>query len=128
MLKEPKVYFSDSGYVEGDEGIRLENTVAACLLKHVHFLQDAKGRDISLHYIRTKDGKEVDFALAEKGVLTHFLEVKLSSDSVTRNLKYFKGAHISVKAIQLVQNVRNEQEIEGVSLVRAGDWLAQLAA
>lgn len=128
LLKEPKVYFFDTGYVEGDEGIRLENTVATCLLKYVHFLQDARGRDVTLHYIRTRDGKEVDFALAEKGGLTHFLEVKLSNESVSRNLKYFKEAHVSVKAIQLVQNVRNEQEIDGVSLVRAGDWLAKLTA
>lgn len=127
LLKEPKVYFFDTGYVEGDEGIRLENTVATCLLKHVHFLQDARGRDITLHYIRTKDGKEVDFALAEKGVLTNFLEVKLSIESVSRNLRYFKEAHLSVKAIQLVQNARNEQEIDGVSIVRAGDWLAKLS-
>ncbi|MFZ2956447.1 MAG: ATP-binding protein [Candidatus Ozemobacteraceae bacterium] len=128
LLKEPKVYFYDSGFVEGDEGIRLENSVAMCLLKHVHYLQDAKGRDISLHYIRTKDGKEVDFALAEKGILTHFLEVKLSDEVISRNLKYFKDGHMPVKAIQLVHNARNEQEIGGVSLIRAGDWLAQLAA
>ena len=61
MLKEPKVYFYDSGFVDGD----------------------SKGRDITRHFIRTKDGKEVGFCLAEIG---------------------------------------------GVSLVRPGDWLAQLAA
>ncbi|MHB2025447.1 MAG: DUF4143 domain-containing protein [Elusimicrobiota bacterium] len=77
LLKEPKAYFYDSGYVDADEGVRLENTAAACLLKHVHYLQDAKGREVSLHYIRTKDGKEVDFALADKGELTHLIEVKL---------------------------------------------------
>lgn len=64
--------------VNGDEGLRLENTVAVCLLKHVQYLHDTKGIEISLHYMRTKDGKEVDFALAQKCDLTYFIEVKLS--------------------------------------------------
>ena len=128
LLKEPKAYFYDSGYVEGDEGLRLENTVAVSLQKHAHYLQDAKGADVSLHYIRTKDGKEVDFSLAEKGVLTHFIEVKLSETEVSRGLSYFKARHKEVKAVQLVHNARNKTESGGVSVVRAGEWLAGLAA
>lgn len=128
LLKEPKVYFYDSGYVDGDEGIRLENTVAMSLLKHVQYLQDAKGKEISLHYLRTKDGKEVDFSLAEKGILTHFIEVKLSDDSVSRNLNYFIDRHPQVKAVQLVHNARHDHESNGASVVRAGEWLSQLAA
>lgn len=32
ILKEPKIYFYDSGFIMGDEGVRLENTCAsACL-------------------------------------------------------------------------------------------------
>ena len=128
LLKEPKAYFYDSGYVEGDEGLRLENTVAVSLQKHAHYLQDAKGADVSLHYIRTKDGKEVDFSLAEKGALTHFIEVKLSETEVSRGLSYFKARHKEVKAVQLVHNARNKTESGGVSVVRAGEWLAGLAA
>lgn len=128
LLKEPKIYFYDSGYVEGDEGVRLENTVAVSLLKHTQYLQDAEGKDISLHYIRTKDGKELDFSLAEKGALTHFIEVKLSDETLSRNLLYFKNRHPGVKAVQLVHNTRNDQERDGVSIVRAGNWLGQLSA
>ena len=47
--------------------MRLENAVAGMLLKHVHFLQDGMGKSTGLHYIRTKDGVEVDFALSEEG-------------------------------------------------------------
>ena len=128
LLKEPKVYFYDSGYVDADEGTRLENTVASCLLKHVHYLQDARGQDASLHYIRTKDGKEVDFAFARKGALTHFIEVKLSDEGVSRNLRYFKERYPAVGAVQLVHNLRNEQELDRISIVQAGKWLAQLEA
>lgn len=128
LLKEPKAYFYDSGYVDGDEGVRLENTAAVSLLKHAQYLQDAKGADISLHYIRTKDGKEVDFSLAENGALTHFIEVKLSDSHPSRNLAYFKGRHPDVKALQLVHNTRNDSETGGVHILRAGNWLAGLAA
>ncbi|MBI4061163.1 MAG: ATP-binding protein, partial [Elusimicrobia bacterium] len=128
LLKEPKAYFYDSGYVDGDEGVRLENTAAACLLKHVHFLQDSKGREVSLHYVRTKDGKEVDFAVAEKGALTRLIEVKLSDGAVSRNLKYFKDRHPAVDAVQLVHNLRNEQQLDRIAIVQAGKWLAALEA
>lgn len=128
ILKEPKIYFYDSGYIRGDEGVRLENTVAMCLLKHVQYLHDAKGTEISLHYIRTKDGKEVDFALAQKGLLTHFIEVKLSASAIDKNLKYFKERYSQVNAVQLVHNSRYDKEINNIKIVRAGDWLAQLSA
>lgn len=128
LLKEPKAYFFDSGFVDGDEGVRLENTAAACLLKHVHYLQDVKGAAVSLHYIRTKDGREVDFALADKGVLTHLLEVKLSEEVPSRNLRYFKGRHPQAGAVQLVHNARHEQRIDDIDVIPMGSWLARLDA
>lgn len=128
LLKEPKVYFFDSGYVEGGEGARLENTVAVSLLKHAQYLQDSAGEDISLHYIRTKDGKEVDFALAKDGALTQFIEVKLSDEGLSRALAYFKVRHPAIQAAQLVHNARNAREEAGVTISPAGQWLAQLAA
>ena len=33
------------------------------LLKHTHFEQDVLGKQTSLHYLRTKDGAEIDFVL-----------------------------------------------------------------
>lgn len=128
ILKEPKIYFFDSGYVNGDEGVRLENTVAVCLLKHVQYLHDTKGTEISLHYMRTKDGKEVDFALAQKGALTDFIEVKVSDGALSSNLKYFKEKYADVNAVQLVHNARHDKEIDNIKIVRAGEWLSQLSA
>jgi predicted AAA+ superfamily ATPase len=126
LLKEPKVYFYDSGYVEGDEGIKLENTVAACLLKNVHYLQDAKGSDLDLYYVKTKDKKEIDFALADKNALTDFIEVKLSDSGVSPHLRYFKERYPKTKAVQLVHNARYDTEVNGVQILRAGEWLAKL--
>ena len=102
--------------------------MAVSLLKHTQYLQDTAGTDISLHYIRTKDGKELDFSLSQKGELTHLIEVKLSDQAASRNLIYFKNRHPGIKALQLVHNARTDQEADGIAIVRAANWLAQLSA
>lgn len=128
ILREPKIYFYDSGFVQGGEGIRLENTCAVCLLKHVQYLQDIAGEDIDLHYIRTKDGKEVDFALSSKGKASHLIEIKLSDETLSPSLRLLAKKLPDAEACQLVQNLRREQNIDNISIVNAASWLAQLAA
>lgn len=128
VLKEPKVYFYDTGFVQGDDGVKHENTCAVCLLKHVHFLQDAKGESMALHYIRTKDRQEVDFAISRDGVLDMLIEAKLSDASLSPALKYFAGKYPAASAVQIVHNLRQEQNVHGVSIVPAGRWLADLSA
>src|SRR3989338_1134774 len=64
LLKEPKYYFYDIAQVEGNEGARLENLVALSLLKELHFMEDTLGATTQLNYLRTKDGKEIDFIVS----------------------------------------------------------------
>jgi len=128
VLKEPKLYFYDTGFLPEDEGVRFENTCAVCLLKHVQFLQDVKGEPVDLHYMRTKDRREVDFAISRSGKLIQWVEAKLSESSVSPALKYFVAKRPDVSAVQLVHNMRQEQSLNGVSLVPAGLWLAGLSA
>lgn len=128
ILKEPKLYFYDSGFVLGGEGRQLENTCAVCLLKHVQYLQDIGGKDIELNYIKTKEGKEVDFSLCKKGKATHLVEVKTSDDSPSASLGLLAQKLPGAEAIQLVQNLRREQQKDNVAVVSAGKWLAQLSA
>jgi predicted AAA+ superfamily ATPase len=128
VLKEPKAYFFDTGYVKGDEGLRLENTCALCLLKHTQYLQDTAGEDISLHYIRTRDGKEVDFALCREDRIATLIEVKLTDSRPSSSLIYFHKRIPNVAPVQLVQNLRQEESINGISIVAAGRWLSTLEA
>jgi len=128
ILKEPKAYFFDSGYVKGDEGLKLENTCAVCLLKHAQYLQDTAGEDISLCYVRTRDGREVDFALRKENRITTLIEVKLTENKPTPGLLYFNGRIRDAAAFQLVQNLRQEESIKGISVVAAGRWLSTLDA
>jgi hypothetical protein len=128
ILQTPKVYFFDTGLVRGDDGIRLENAVAAMLLKHVHFQQDAQGKPAGLHYIRTKDGAEVDFALSEGDALTHLIECKLADNKVHRALAGFAEKFPQTQAVQLVRDLRQEEFRASVQVVDAARWLAGLAA
>jgi hypothetical protein len=128
VLKEPKAYFFDSGYVKGNDGLKLENTCAVCLLKHVQYLEDTAGEDMSLCYVRTRDGKEVDFVLCKEDRIVSLIEVKLTDNKPSSNLLYFRKKMPDVASLQLVQNLRQEETIKGVSIVSAGAWLSKLEA
>lgn len=128
ILKEPKVYFFDTGYVRGDDGVKWENACATMLLKHVNFEQDTLGRQSSLAYLRTKEGAEVDFVLCDEGVPTHLIECKHADNRPSPALIKFAGLFTEAKSIQLVRELRQEEYRRPVSIVKGADWLAELAA
>jgi predicted AAA+ superfamily ATPase len=131
-LQAPKVYFFDTGLVQGDEGIRFENLVACHLLKQVHWQQDAHGKEVDLHYVRTKDGAEVDFCLSQKApegdTLTHLIECKLSETKPHRALVRFAQQWTDADAIQVVRNLRIDQAFGRVQVRQAALWLQGLDA
>ncbi len=75
LLKEPKYYSYDSAQITKDDGTRLENIVATALLKELHRLEDTLGATTKLHFLKTKDGREVDFLVAVDDT-TYLIEVK----------------------------------------------------
>ena len=89
LLKEPKVYFYDTGMVKGGEGARFENLTAISLQKHLNATEDYEGRRADLKYIRTKEKKEIDFALVIEDEPVLLIEAKLSDISISPSLKYF---------------------------------------
>jgi predicted AAA+ superfamily ATPase len=128
ILKEPKVYFFDTGLVNGDVGVRFENACAAMLLRHVHFLQDAVGRNVELRYIRDKDGREADFAVCEDGRPIFIGECKYSDQTVSRFLVGLADAMPQARVVQIVRELRQEEQRGRIAVVKAADWLAELAA
>ena len=76
LLKEPKVYFYDTGLVIGDDGTRFENACATMLYAQIKLLREALGTEKSLHYIRNKEGREIDFVICDSGVPLQFIESK----------------------------------------------------
>lgn len=123
-LQAPKVYFYDTALVQGDEGVRFENLVACHLLKLVQWQQDTQGRAVDLHYLRTKDGAEVDFALSENDTLTHLVECKLSDAKPHRALGRFAEQWPQAQAVQLLRECRAEGDFGPLQLRDAAHWLA----
>jgi predicted AAA+ superfamily ATPase len=126
LLQAPKVYFTDTGLVKGDDGVRLENAVAVMLRKQVHFLGDTRGHAMGLHYIRTKDGAEVDFCLSQEGELTTLVECKLADTSPHRALARFAAQFPEAVAVQLVREARQLEVRGALTIAPAGEWLRGL--
>ena len=127
-LQTPKVYFFDTGLVEGDEGLRFENLVATALFKQLQWQHDVQGKEVGLHYIRTKDGAEVDFALSDKNQLTQLVECKLSDEKPQRALLRFALEKAPVKAVQVVRHARHSYSAGDIQIMQAHEFLNALLA
>ncbi len=124
-VKEPKIYFFDTGLVNGNDGAKLENHVAYSLLKHVYAKIDYQAQPYSLHYLRTREKHEVDFCLVNAGNIEKIIEVKTSDSEPSKGLWYF-GNKYSLPAVQLVKNLRLESEYKGIRVVRLDTFLQDL--
>ena len=128
LLKEPKIYFLDTGLVNGGAGIKLENAVAAMLLKHCHHRQDAEGKAITLHTIRDKERHEIDFVLAEGNHLTDLIEVKLGDATPSAYLHRMAERFAPARAVQIVAELRQPAQHGRVEVAHAAEWLGRLSA
>ena len=125
LLKEPKIYFFDTALVQGDEGIVFENLVAVSLLKSVYARVDNKAEECSLHYLRTKDGQEVDFAVVKDKEIEVMIEVKLSEQSLSKSLRMFHQKY-QYPSIQLAKYTKNEYREHGIEKLNAQHYLSSL--
>lgn len=125
LLKEPKIYFFDTGLVQGDLGAKLENFVAVCLLKHVYAKYDQEGEEYKLHYLRTKDGVEVDFALTYNEKITRIMEVKYTNKNLSKGLVTFNKKY-NLPALQLVRDIKREHVSQGIAIKRVENFLTTL--
>lgn len=129
LLKSPKFYFYDNGLVLGDEGARFENLVACALLREAHRREDLQGAKTNLHYLRTKEGREVDFLLVQDGTPRLLLETKWADPEPSKHLAWFAEHFGKAKpaTIQIVGKLDREREvIRGPRVVKAAQWLAEM--
>lgn len=87
-----------------DPGARLENLVALSLLRRKYFLEDTDGIPRSLHYLRTKDGREVDFLWVKDLTPERMIEVKSSDSQISKHLVYFNSLY-QIPGTQLVDDL-----------------------
>ncbi len=126
IVKEPKIYFFDTALVEGDEGVRFENLVALSLLKYVCGMVDYEGEPYALHYLRTKDGREVDFCLVHNDTPKSMIEVKRADDNPSKGLLHFHAKY-DLAGVQLVQYLKRERKKQHIDIRDGLTYLRELA-
>jgi predicted AAA+ superfamily ATPase len=126
LLKEPKIYFYDTALVDGDEGARFENLAALALAKEAAAGEDLRGIPSELRYLRTKDGREVDFCYVGDGKIRFLAEAKWSDSEISKNLYYFCRRY-QAPGIQVVKELKRERRAENIEVRAADKWLAELA-
>jgi hypothetical protein len=114
IVREPKIYFFD-WQMPKSEGAKLENFAAVSLLKHIVGQNDFIGKRLTLHYIRNRQGKEVDFCIADDGLAVQMYEVKSTDSEPDKNLVYFYH-QTGIPAIQLVWNLRHEKKLQNIEI------------
>lgn len=124
IRKEQHLYFYDCGSsYNQDDGSRLENMVACALLKQVQLKKDTMGQNWDLLYVRDKQKREVDFVITYNKKAKYLIEVKSSDDSLSTSLKYYHRKLHPQESFQLVLNLKNAQEKEGIKIVPLLEWL-----
>ena len=82
--------------------------VATHLLKKIHYLEDSKGFQFEMKYLRDKESREVDFVLLKDQKLFALIEVKLSDNKISKSLQYYAERLKPKHAIQIVANLKQE--------------------
>ncbi len=127
ILKEPKFYFYDNGMVIGDDGVKLENLVACALLKEVHRCLDLQGENCKLHYVRNKDGQEIDFLITRSNKPERLIEVKWADSSLSPNFKKFFHEE-QLTRVQVVGELKQSKSYPSAERIEpARKFLSQLS-
>ena len=129
IAKEPKIFLGDWSGI-ADPGKRNENFVACCLLKAVEGWNDTGLGDYALHFIRTKEKREVDFVITSDGNPWVLIEVKTSDTALSPQLAYFQNMTDAPHALQAVINLPHQDidcfSLQAPAVVPAQTLLSQL--
>jgi predicted AAA+ superfamily ATPase len=125
LRRMPKAYLWDWGLVE-DRAARFENLVALHLLKLCHHLEDTEGHDVALHYLRDRDGREVDFLVTVGRKPWFAVEAKLAETRIDPSLRYFRERLGLRWCYQVVLEGERDFVEDGVRCLPARSFLASL--
>ncbi len=126
IQKEPKIYFFDTGRVKKEAGARLENVVASALYKRLHFLEDTRGENRELLYIRDRQKREVDFLTLKEMEPEWLVEVKQGEDSLSSSLLHFSKIFPKANCFQVVNELNRERIAQDIRVLTAESFLSQL--
>ncbi len=125
VKKAKKIYLWDWTQI-ADEDKRLENMVAAHLLKLTDYLHEREGYDIRLHYLRNQQGKEVDFLVTVNSKPWFAVEVKASDTGISKELTAFREKLDIPFAYQVVKNTSRDFIKQKVRVIPAATFLTGL--
>lgn len=126
ILKTSKYYFYDTGAVDGNEGVRLENLVAAALLREIHYLEDTDGRHGELCFIRDRESRAIDFLVVIDNIPRQLIEVKLSDNQFSPSLSRFSAMLRNIRGVQIVKNLKQNKSHGSLSMTSAAEFLSRL--
>lgn len=124
VKKEQKLYMWDWSICE-DKGARFENLVASQLLKYCHLIQDTEGFKTELRYIRDTDKREVDLVVIKDKKPIFAVECKLSDDSISKEMRYFKD-RLNIPLWFQVHNGESHYEKDGIEVIPIEKWVRKL--
>ncbi len=125
LRKEPKVYLWDWSQID-NEAARFENMVASHLLKTVHFLFDTEGYKAELHFLRDREGREVDFLASVNKKPWMAAEVKLNNKEISKNLKYFSERLKIPFVYQVIKEKGVDFTVNGIRVISADKFFSGL--
>ena len=100
--------------------------VGSHLLKFCHFLEDAEGYRVSLHYLRDKEGREVDFLVTLDRKPWFAVEAKLKAQEPDPSLMYYRKRLRIPWTYQVTLEGERDFVQEGVRCLPASAFLAAL--
>jgi hypothetical protein len=128
IQKERKIYLWDSPTIE-NPGARFENLVALELWRAVTNWNDLGYGEFSLHFLKNKEGQEVDFLIANGRKPLVLIEAKLAEKNPTQALRKFQCT-LEVPAVQLIAKDEGFRKITNngrtILVAPASQWLAGL--
>ena len=96
------------------DGIKLGSEKALIIfnelhkLKEAHRRQDVEGEDYRLHYVRNKDGQEIDFLVTRANKPERLIEVKWADSSLSPYFKKFFPRD-QLKRVQVVGELKQSK-------------------
>jgi hypothetical protein len=125
LKKEPKLYLWDWSMLK-DLSIKLENLIASHLLKMNHFLYDHQGYKTDLHFLRDREGREVDFLVTVDKKPWFMVEVKNSDQGISKNIKYFRDKLNIPFCYQVVMKEGIDYLVNQIRVISADKFLTAL--
>ena len=93
--------------------------------KYIQILEAVLAESLKLHYLRTKEGIEVDFAIVKNNQIEEIIEVKTSDSSIGKSLCYYHDKY-DFPAVKLVMNLRYAFVENGLSCIKAENYSSNL--